>query len=421
MSLYGLDLLVDKEGNNHLLEINGVHSGMSGFKEVYGDSRVEDKVYGMLTEKHGKITVNVGSYLHDKELEEFKKNHPIKAIIKKPFSRLMKVPGMRIPALSFMLVLDTITPMYGEKRLIPKNLQNRRHFPTGSYGWLREQKSNTKRLEYPFPLYEGEESTVINVVNEQLPHPLVNSYVQEEISRNKFLQYLILKDTEVGKLLPRSVLVRLGATDEKELEQILKGASSFIVKPILGSNGMGIQRYSRKETGEKFRGTRGPLREPTIFDSILEFCKGKTNLKYLEDLIDKNQFSFEEGLEVLQPFVNTEGKNYSVVRAIVCNGNYVDAYQRVSNDYKVNLSRGAKAKAFKKRGFGSLCEEIVSTFEKQSAKLKPDSFRSVLYNQFLDERGRTSKETRSLDAIKVLRDELFAPIALATLSKKISG
>ncbi len=61
MSLYGLDFLKDSSGKLHLLEINGVRSGMKGFRSIYGDNRVENEVFSKLEKKYGKITVNYGS------------------------------------------------------------------------------------------------------------------------------------------------------------------------------------------------------------------------------------------------------------------------------------------------------------------------------------------------------------------------
>ena len=45
MSLYGLDVIVTENDGRFLNEINGVLSGMRGFQQVYGDSRVEEKVF----------------------------------------------------------------------------------------------------------------------------------------------------------------------------------------------------------------------------------------------------------------------------------------------------------------------------------------------------------------------------------------
>ena len=72
MTLYGLDLMQDQQGKYHLLEINGVLSGMRGFEQIYGDDRVQQKVFQMLEQRYGKITVNDGTYAK----LQYKKDHP---------------------------------------------------------------------------------------------------------------------------------------------------------------------------------------------------------------------------------------------------------------------------------------------------------------------------------------------------------
>ena len=73
MGLYGLDLIIDGKGKKHICEITGVRVGMNGFKEIYGDDRVNDEVFGMLKRKHGSLTVNEGTYARN----NFKKKQPI--------------------------------------------------------------------------------------------------------------------------------------------------------------------------------------------------------------------------------------------------------------------------------------------------------------------------------------------------------
>ncbi|MBI4147053.1 hypothetical protein HY494_00180 [Candidatus Woesearchaeota archaeon] len=74
MTLYGIDLLQDQEGKYHLLEVNGVKSGMNGFKHIYGDDRIEEKVYQMLQHRYGKVTINDNSYFR----LQYQKEHPLK-------------------------------------------------------------------------------------------------------------------------------------------------------------------------------------------------------------------------------------------------------------------------------------------------------------------------------------------------------
>ena len=94
---------------------------------------------------------------------------------------------------------------------------------------------------FPFEPYTGQESGVLNLDNEELLHPLVNPYLTEAIANNKFYTYQVLKDSAIKDMIPKSTLLGLGFTHEQELEEILQTASQFVIKPILGSQGRGIE------------------------------------------------------------------------------------------------------------------------------------------------------------------------------------
>lgn len=374
MSLYGLDILINKEEKKYLAEINGVNSGMSGFWQVYGDGRVEKKVWKMLEEKHGTITVNDIYSI----AARYAKAHPVKVKIGKIIKPFAKV-------------------LYG---LLSAAEQHKFHLSRDAHTEWMDEPLKASETTLPFLRYKGQESTVLNCVNESnLKHPTVNSYVAEEIANNKFLQYMLLKDTELKEYLPKTALVGLGGTDTKKVQEILDEHGIVVLKPILGSQGRGVRLLTRNEA-EKYAYSRGTISEINpLFDSFRALRNKKPKAKYLEDLIEKQDFSFEKAIDIMQPFINTREENkYSRIRAIVCNGEYVDAYRAVSEKEKVNISQEAKAEAFKEEGFGELCEKIVQIFEKRCEKLLPETFRYVLYNKYLTERGRTSDEQRHVDA-----------------------
>jgi len=57
MTLFGLDVLIDKTGQFRLIEINGMDIGTDGFKQIYGDDRVEKKVFELLKDHYGHVTI----------------------------------------------------------------------------------------------------------------------------------------------------------------------------------------------------------------------------------------------------------------------------------------------------------------------------------------------------------------------------
>lgn len=389
MSLYGLDIIVRREEQRVLTEINGINSGMSGFQQIYGDNRVQEQVFEMLQEKYGKLTVNDGSYA----VNLFKKKHPLLFAAN---NLLLKTPLAR-PLLFLTLLLHSSPVLYSEK---------------AETEWLQEDAKNAKILRLPFESYTGQESTVMNILNERLLHPTVNPIVTEEITRNKFLQYLLLKDSSYSEAMPESTLVGLGATDEDELNRMLFEYDAFVAKPILGNCGRGVRFLNREEVERKYRFSRGPTRDLDMSDALLSLLKKEAKTIYIEDFIREGNFSFEAGVSILQPFIDSQEQGeYSIVRAIVCNGKFVDAYQRKSHNLNVNLSQDATAHSFDyDADFVHFCESLVEEFEFHSQRLPLQTFRKDLYQRFLNQRGETSETQRSLDSSAPLMNELAASI-----------
>ena len=385
MSLYGLDIAHGKKGGMFLFEINGVNSGMNGFARIYGDRRVEQKVYEMLAEGGKPLSINNGTYTH----QQFCRNHPMWAI----FIKMIKGTSM--------------FQDYYREAVFPTFL---RASNKAQVEWLEEARKVFRghgRTKYPFPVYKGQDSLVINWHNEQLPHETVNSFVAEEITRNKFLQYIALKDTEIGRFLAETTLVGLGTTDKKKLEEILNSSEEVIVKPLSSARGVGFKVLT-KEEAEQFKKTRGPVDYADVVDSLRE-----TTPPYVEDLVASHDFSFEYGVSVLQPFIETASVedmpgSYTSIRAIVCNGKFVDAYIRASTKPRVNLGMGAEAFPIDDSELAEFCEQVVEVFEGECAKLTSADFQSKLYNKYFDERGRTTIHERRTDS--------FAPLAGAIMS-----
>jgi len=372
MSLYGLDVIVSNDGKYYLNEINGVKSGMKGFSILYGDDRVYQKVFQMLSEKYGLVTVNNGTYSFNK----FKKEHPIRFKIAELISKISWLRDRFFRP----------NPILAYKK--------------SESSWINEVPSSVSYVTFPFDVYDGQESTVLNVVNEVLPHPLVNSFIAESVSENKFLQYQLLYESSLSSLIVPSSLVGLGATDEKWISEKVKEYPEFVVKPILGSCGKGVRFMTSKEVYSKYGYSRGPLEDHVLLHCLFGNNKVVTSSDvYLDDLVKYNNFSFEEGVSIIQPFINSNVDGvHSVIRAIVCNGTFVDAYKRESSNKKVNLSADAVPRFFDyDSDFSKLCEHIVFVYEELIEKLSIDSFKEELYTKYLDKRGHTTEEDRESD------------------------
>lgn len=377
MTLFGLDLIVDQEGKPWLAEINGLCSGMGGFRQVYGDMRVEDRVYQMLQEKDGTLTVNDGTY----KQEKFQREHPWRHHWRKT---IRKSPRLR------HLFNPPPSVWYSEKALLH---------------WALERVPDTKIVSFPFEVYRGQESTVINVINDRdLPHALVNPYVTEAITKNKFLQYLILRETSLSQVLPRTTLVGLGYVNDAEIEEMMEKYDFFVQKPLLGDRGRGVVALNQRDV-HRFKYLNGPTSHQSLGDTLkYVFFNWKTPTNFLEDLIDQKDFSFETVIAIIQPFIDSSQEidgqqGYSSIRAIVCNGTFVDAYERYSPEKRVNLSQGAKARAYESDGLAKFCEYVTATFERECAALHPDTFKQQLYSAYLDDGGRRRWRAHAISTI----------------------
>ena len=353
MTLFGLDLAQDQNGNYTLFEINGANSGMPGFKAIYGDNRIEEQVQGLLQERYGKIAVNDGTYME-----------------RDGTSRM----------------LNTLAARRRWKKATYLNAEK------AHIGWWKDFENASRKITN-LPPYRGQPCTVLNVFNEQLSKPLVNPFVTEEITLNKLLQYVLLKETEIGKYFSPSALVGLGATRGPELDRVLQESTDqFVLKPLKGCQSIGVKILSREEA-EDFKQEEGLLFEMSLAE---EYRRANKKPCYIEDLIEKKEFLFEWGISLIQPFVDTRKKldseeYHTAIRAIVCNEQFVGAYIKYSQDPQVHFSHSQKVELWDETGFPQLCEQIVKTFLQESQKLNPNTFHQELYGQFVRERGRVKR------------------------------
>ena len=374
MSLYGLDILITNNGKRFLNEINGIVSGMAGFEQIYLDNRVEEKVYKMLRREYGRITVNNGAYTEMQAREK----HPVRYLLKEILSRT-----------------PVIKKIFSDKN--PLLISGK-----AETDWLIDGTPKIEFCYFPFPVYKGQRSTIINMRNEELPHPSINPIVTEAIAENKFLQYLLLNNSEIAGIVPESSLVGLGATDEEGLEKLISNSDNFVVKPILGCCGKGVRFLTKDAVIEKYQNSRGPVDYMSLSEAF-KVIRGK-HLKrvYFEDLIEQEDFSFENGVAIIQPFIDSRQADdpltYSVIRAIVCNGKFIDAYKRVSSNPRVNLSQDAIGVSFNyDEDFAEFCENIIEVFERKTQEYSFDSYQKILYQQYIDTRGITTGDQRKSD------------------------
>ncbi len=370
MSLYGVDIIIDREEMHWISEINGINSGMHGFKTIYEDNRVEKKVISMLQEKYGRLSVY--DSIPAKTKEELKRHRKNREVLK-----------------SEKAVLDWVDDWK-------------------KYKSSKEKKESIREL-VGFEKYIGQDSTVINLVNLPLNRRTVNPYKAEQVARNKFFQYRILKNSAISESMIPSALVGMGATDENGLEKIISENNCFVIKPINFSLGMGVRKIEKKDA-EKYLKTRGkifpemswevifPENNPLkIFAKVvaMEFPEIENDFKYkyFSNMAQDGNFEFESGLALVQPFIDSrkskDSGEYSCIRAIVCNGKFVDAYERTSKSPEVNLSKNAHAKELsyrEKEKLSAFSEKVADVFEAKCEKLDFELEKQI-YREYIWETG----------------------------------
>ncbi|MDP3734569.1 MAG: hypothetical protein Q8R37_05055 [Nanoarchaeota archaeon] len=361
MSLYSLDILIDKEGQKFVSEINGINSGMI-------EEQTEKKVYALLKEKYGTLTVNS----EVEQWKQFQKHHWFRSFFVK-VKRYLEWKG-------FLSSDNDI--LYSEKAY---------------HEWVYERSVHGSTVSFPFEFYHGQNSTVINSYNQLLPHPLVNNYIAEEISRNKFFQYWLMKDSPVGKYFPPAALVGLGWGDENELRELQEKDTFFVIKPLLGCQGKGVRIINTYEI-DRFMEQIGPLTDKADHTTLSaayfsHIINNRPFLHYLENYAAQGIFAFENGMAVIQPFIRSKMEFnsetlYSSIRAIICNGQFVDAYARLSPDPVCNISRSAIGQPYYDDDLPSFCSDVITALEEVAVRYEPESFRQNVYNSYFNEKGR---------------------------------
>lgn len=377
MTLFGIDLEQDQQGKWKLFEVNGVNSGMPGFQQIDGDNRVEKQVWAMLKEKYGNIALNTP----EQSRIRFRRQHPFSV----PFNNFLQRLGLRSKLGKERCLLSSSNKALGE--------------------WI-EEMNKAKHRFLPFPLYTGQKCTVFNSYNERLEHPTINPYIAEELMRNKLLQYIVLGPTSVFQNQIPTALVGLGSAKEQELENILASdydlngnlgdgcaKSQFVLKPICGMQSLG-QKILLREEVERFKDEEGPLWSMSLAE---EYCRlWNKKAVYLDHLVEQGDFSFEPYVGLIQPFVDTQREvkskqYYCAVRAIVCNGQFIDAYRKYSKIPQVHFSHAEFVERVQDEELPILCERIAYTLLDESRKFKEDNFRQDLYRSFFKERGQIKR------------------------------
>lgn len=383
MTLYGLDIIRDQEQKLNLIEVNGVASGMSGFRKLYGDNRVEKQVDEMLDEKYGRV-MHVSDFSLYRQQTKDSSQNVIKSLL-------------QVISKSMVNTRDEIAL----KRIINSEK---------SYSaWLDEAKKDQARsFESPIisRIHLDQECYVRGYyeVATLLPYlqktgaKLINNLVEESITENKFFQYRLLKD-EVAGVIP-STLVGLGTVHEKELKQMLHQNNKFVIKPILGNCGNGVKKISKANAMDYIQQS-GTIDHFTILDELASLFLPEYQLETIQEDVKRNNFCFEYGLAVIQPQITSHlYPQFSHVRAIVCNGQFVDAYESVGPRLTTNRSKGTtQVRGVNHTDLPKYAEMVVKSLEDACNDLELSNYKSKLYTEYFDEIGPQRINTNKLSSL----------------------
>ncbi|MDO8556757.1 MAG: hypothetical protein Q7R96_06325 [Nanoarchaeota archaeon] len=356
MSLYGLDILVEETSDQRhfwIGEINGINSGMKGFRAIYGDRRVEEHVKHLLQERYTNIQTLLPycPYFRQQERAPTKKSRQTHNNSLRELRKLAREEKLH-------WLVKSLTHKINRKR---------------------RSTDLASTVAYQFPPYDGTGTHVINMVDVEVSAIPINPWVTEAITSNKLLQYLLLKDTPLETHLPFTALIGyIEIQAQQELQQLLQQPTKlFVIKPLDGAQGTGIQTLTRKRL-ERFA-QKAPM------------IKGA-----LEKDIQKEDYSFEYFTGIIQPFINTRtfvntlGKRgYGSIRAIICNGQFIDAYIRISNERVANLARTAEACKLPETILEELkpfTENAIKIFEQETQPYTLQTYKQALYKKLLERR-----------------------------------
>ena len=108
----------------------------------------------------------------------------------------------------------------------------------------------------------------------------------------------------------------------------------------------------------------------------------------LEELADRQEYDFEECVALVQEFIDTRQviahqEQYTSIRAIVCNGRFVDAYMRASQGFRANLSQGASAHVFDHQELPAIAEATILVYEKTLENPSPETMSDEEWASFV--------------------------------------
>ncbi len=396
-TLYGIDFKITPDGDVKLIEVNGANAGTGGFAAIYGDNRVKEGIVErMRTTAGGKRLVVSGSYARLRK-DHFAEQTGQATPKKRERSPLYKHlwwwyahdEERRIARHIFasqsartMIVRESEQKRADNQNLWNGDFREYQRFDENNLAdalFLKSterfllsydgRSTHIKQMDVPVLDSKGEriadsiEGDDIGLFWDRWGlyfgpmHPgfaVVNPAHHKLVCANKLYVHHLLSKTDVADALVPSMPLGLGIETREQYDAFMREHETdvFVLKPVRGSRGYGVRMVPRAviESEEDLMG-----RPISKLVSIEEAWAKLPS--YCFDFL-------HEGIELLSPYVpskevrseRTAKVHDACMRAIVFNGEFIDAYWRLAPEpmaaagplegrLRANMSRGAIAQA----------------------------------------------------------------------------
>lgn len=430
---YGVDIKINPEGKPYLIEINGWNSGTKGFIEAYGDLRTQEKILASMADytggkpiysRSGGISAKTGL-----SIGLMAALAPFYLWVSWPLVTLLEKAGIRsvpffharhamyrnaLTDLHWVLIekcaVDTHMDQAAKQIGIDFVRFRKAYYHSSGDVVIKVGPTEWKVLSSDGGLYSGVGSPYSSKYNDYIANP----YTVEKILNSKWYVHKLLQNTWLQDYLPRTLLDGTAKDFPSELER-LQSSPLVIQKPHHGRRGKGVHIFRGKDLPSSWYSRR--LAKDMDLLSRLVDINPKIELNQLRWNINFNHFWNTQC--VLQEYIpsrpvrsrKTGALHDSCIRAIVFNGEFIDAYHRLApgpikevvneKNGVANLARGAFAEPLtdqEKDIVSTFAEHTVQTLENRIEALYLDDWRDWLsyeYKFWKDELAQIKDKSHS--------------------------
>lgn len=400
-TLYGIDFKITANGDVKLIEANGAKSGSGGFRDIYGDDRVKEDIVQRMRKIAGeKKIVLTGSYSRSR------KDHFSRKKEERRKSPLVKRLWWWYTSREQQMIVKQLTDSKSNRSISEEEIaidkENYEHHWNGQF--LDAELFDKRVLADAFFLHDTDtmrflytkdsdriariDAAVLGADGEPLVYgidgqaiglfwdrhgryfgpmfpgfALVNPPHHRVALQNKlYVHHLLSKSSMANSLIP-SIPLGCGIETQEQFDAFLEDNQDeiFVLKPITGSRGYGVRMVPRSEIEQERVGM--PINNWTS----IEHAWARLPIGGLDFL--------NHGIELLSPYIyskrvhaDTTGQDHDgCIRAIVFNGEFIDAYWRLAPEPIDSTTDELEQRLRANRSRGGISQALTDD-EKEIAK-----------------------------------------------------